>query len=105
MRRSSGRRAQRVRVDIVAVSDAGRDEARRFEPAVEVQEDRLAALAAQVSALAKLPEEAVELLVEDRRRVAAGLPSDGKRKRIRFRLPRKGDLDLRHGSRWYLGGA
>ena len=73
--------------------------------AVEVQQDRLAALAAQVPALAKLPEEAVELLVEVRRRVAAGLPSDGERKRIRSRLPRKGDLDLRHGSRWYLGGA
>jgi len=51
-----------------------------------------------------LPEQAAEPVVDDLRAVAPGRLSHGKRQRIRFRLPRKGDLDLRHGRRWYRCG-
>ena len=65
--------AERPRRRRRGFSDAGRDETRRVELAVEVEQDRLAALASQVAALAKLPEQAAELLVEDRRPSPPGL--------------------------------
>ncbi len=105
LRRGRSRCAQRFRVDVLARPDARRDEARRLELAVEVEENRLAALAPQLSALFELPESAAELVVDDSRALAAQRLGHGKGKRVCFRLPRKGDLDRRHDGRWYLGGA
>jgi len=77
-----------------------RHEARRPELPVEVQEDCLAALPAQVAALPQPAEQAAESAVEDRL-VPTRLLSDRKRERVGAGLPRKGDLDRRHGARWY----
>ncbi len=105
LRRGRARRAQRFRVDVLAWPDACGDEARRLELAVEVEDDRLAALAPQLSALSELRESAAEPVVDDLRAVAAQRLGHGKGKRVCFRLPWKGDLDRRHDGRWYLGGA
>ena len=92
------RRAERVGVDLVALADAGRDEARCLELAVEVEDDRLATLAAQLAALAEPREPAAELLVDDLRAVAAQRLRNRQRKCVRARLSRERDLDLRHRS-------
>ena len=105
LRGGCGRRSQCVCVDLLALPDPRRDEAGRLELAVQMEKDGLAAVAAQVAALAELPEPPAELVVDDLRSVSARRLGYRKCKRIRSRLPRKGDLDLRHGSRWYRCGA
>ena len=63
-----------------------------------MEEDGLAALAAQLAALAELREPAAELLVDDLRAVAAQRLRYRQSKCVRARLSRERDLDLRHRS-------
>ena len=93
------RRSQRVCVHVVALADAGRHEARRLELAVQVEQDRLAAVAAQVAALAELARavrRACRRRSSRRRRPAAAQPAE--QVRPRARLSRQRDLDPRHRS-------
>ena len=96
--RRGARRPQRVGVDLVPLPDARRDQARRLELAVEVEEDRLATLAAQLAALGESREPSAELAVKDLRTVAAKRLCHQQRQGIRARLPGEGDLDLGHRS-------
>ena len=61
-----------------------------------MEENRLATLAAQLTALAELREPAAELLVDDLRAVAAQRLCHRQSECVRVRLSRKRDLDLRH---------
>ena len=54
LRSGGSGRAERVGVELVALAETGRDDARRVERAVRVQEERLAAVAAQLAALGEL---------------------------------------------------
>ncbi len=87
LRRDRAGRAQRVEVDRVARPDAGGDEPRRRELAVEVEEDGLALLAAQLAALAEPRELAAELLVDDPGAFAAERLCHRQRQRVRRLLP------------------
>ena len=73
---------------VVAPADSGGNEARRLELAVQVEENRLATLAAQLTALAELREPAAELLVDDLRAVAAQRLRHRQSKCVRARLSR-----------------
>ena len=92
-RRTGG--AERLRVDAVAPADSGGDDARRRELAVGVQDERLAARAAQLARAGEGCEAAAELVVEDTGAVAAavGRVCDGDGERVHRRLPRRRDLD------------
>ena len=82
------------RVDLVALAEPGRDDARCVELAVRVQEQRLAAVAAELAALGEPAQEAAELLVDDPRALAGERARDRDRERVDARLAREGDLDV-----------
>ena len=99
LRRNGAGGTQCVGVDVLTLPEADRDEARRVEVAVRVQEQRFAEIASQLAALGKLRKPAAELLVDDAGAFAAERLRDRNGQRVDLRLPRKGDLDgYRHGA-------
>ncbi len=96
--RGSGRgRPERIEVDMGAFADPGRDDPRCLELAVDVQEQRLAPVAAQLAGRRERRQAAAELLVDDPRAVSAEAVErqrHRKRERVGMRLAGQADLNL-----------
>src|SRR5262249_36695937 len=94
LRGGRARGAERVEVEVLALAEARGDDARRRDLTVRVQQQRLAALPAELAGRRELRQLPAELVVEDLRAVAGQGSLDHRNcERVGLRLAGERDLD------------